>query len=203
MSSLEDYLKKRICPKGKHTFSYEDGILKFGDVEIIVKRVEADAYFYDILLKYFSFDTIRSLAQQVGIPHGKSWAEKASKLTSVEIGGKKVNLAKLFKEDKRLFWEYINFIDSTIGGWGCIFLEEFDEEAKKATIIVKNSYIARGWREILSKWPKSARSGLCFYLQGYFLGEAIYIFNDENLKLEEVECSALGHKHCKFIIRPA
>ena len=127
MSSLEDYLKKRICPKGKHTFSYEDGILKFGDVEIIVKRVEADAYFYDILLKYFSFDTIRSLAQQVGIPHGKSWAEKASKLTSVEIGGKKVNLAKLFKEDKRLFWEYINFIDSTIGGWGCIFLEEFDE----------------------------------------------------------------------------
>jgi predicted hydrocarbon binding protein len=78
-------------------------------------------------------------------------------------------------------------------GWGVGKVEKVNPEGE-SIVTLKNSIIASYYTEKQTK-------PVCSYIAGIIAGAASTIFN-KDYECEEVECLAMGHRHCKFIVRP-
>ena len=77
-------------------------------------------------------------------------------------------------------------------GWGKLEIERLDMAAGELTVRVESSPFA-------AAYGRSER-GVCHLVRGVFAGLASGIFLREVTVLE-AECAAMGHEHCKIVIR--
>ncbi|MBI5035253.1 MAG: XylR N-terminal domain-containing protein [Chloroflexi bacterium] len=77
-------------------------------------------------------------------------------------------------------------------GWGKFTVSSFSVASCTLDLIVESSPFA-------TAYGKSER-GVCHLIRGVFAGLARGIFGREVIANEE-ECLAMGHTHCKFVIR--
>ncbi|MDD3083507.1 MAG: 4-vinyl reductase [Candidatus ainarchaeum sp.] len=79
-------------------------------------------------------------------------------------------------------------------GWGLIEIVDFDEDSKRAIVVLDNSPFAK---QLKGKINFNADN----LLRGVLAGIFSVIFK-EDLDCVEVECFALNDKSCKFVIKP-
>ena len=77
-----------------------------------------------------------------------------------------------------------------------INVEEYSEY--EVIISVKNSITAKLWKAVTGM---KADHPVCSFFNGVFTGVVREIFGSEDVDGEEVECEAMGHGQCKFVIR--
>lgn len=77
-------------------------------------------------------------------------------------------------------------------GWGKLQIAHYDSIKRELVLVAESSPFA-------AAYGKSER-GVCHLIRGVFAGLASGIFGREVVSHEE-ECLAMGHAHCKFVIR--
>jgi predicted hydrocarbon binding protein len=95
--------------------------------------------------------------------------------------------------DKQKELEFIeNFFSAS--GWGSLQAIDVQFDSKRAIIVVENSPFA-------SALKGKATIPVDSFLRGTFAGVFSKLFEEE-IDCVEVECAALSHERCKFVVKP-